>query len=284
MAQDITFLIVTYNSAKVVEGCLKLLPKDQRIIVLDNGSSDNTIDVVSQYENVEVVRNSNIGYGKAANVGLRMATTPYSMLLNPDVRVDSQSIQVMLANIRKHPDIGMIGANTFHYENGQKIYQKQHVFNEQGLCYTGWIVGALIMFNMEALKKVGMFDENIFLFFEETDLCDRFQAAGYKLAICKHAEAEHAWGTSSASSMRVLKIRAWHSAWSRSYYYRKHFGMAEAWKKFISKTLKNILIIGKNLMLMRKAKVVASFYEIMGLFAFFLGMKAYKNDGTARIA
>jgi N-acetylglucosaminyl-diphospho-decaprenol L-rhamnosyltransferase len=284
MAQDITFLIVTYNSARVIEGCLKLLPNDQRIIVLDNGSSDSTLEVVSRYSHVEIVRNSNIGYGKAANVGLSMATTPYAMLLNPDVRIDAQSIQVMLANIRKHPDIGMIGANTFHYENGQKIYQKQHSYNEQGLCYTGWIVGALMMFNMQALKKVGLFDENIFLFFEETDLCDRFQAAGFKLAICKHAEAEHEWGTSTTSSMRVLKIRAWHSAWSRSYYYRKHFGVLEAWKKFISKTLKNFLNIIKNLILMRKAKVIVSLYEIMGLFAFFLGIKAYKQDGTARIA
>jgi len=283
MSQDITFIIVTYNSEKVIENTLRSLPRDQKIMVLDNGSRDRTVEMVARYDFVEIIKNNNIGYGKAANIGFSRVTTPYAILLNPDVKLCVECINAMLDCAKRHPDIGIVGARMFYYEKGIKCYEEAYVFDQNNLCYSNWIVGALMLFKMDVLRKLGGFDENIFLFFEETDLCDKFAQAGYKLAICGDASAEHDPGTSSASSIRTVKIRAWHSAWSRAYYYKKHYGPVKLAEKSLSKIMKNLFNIPKNLVCAKKMKMLANFYEILGLLSFFMGIKAYRPGGTGRM-
>lgn len=283
LAQDITIIIITYNSENVIENCINAFPQEVRVLVLDNGSSDRTVALAKRHPSVEVIQNQNIGYGRAANIGFSKVATPYALLLNPDVKMDMASLQAMLDCIKLHPNIGILGARTFHHEQGAKIYQKSFAFNKDGLCHVEWIVGALMLFRMDAVRKVGQFDEHIFLFFEETEFCRRFVMEGFKLAICKQAEAEHVWGTSSTQTMRTTKIRAWHSAWSRAYYYRKHFGRSRFVKKSLSKFFKNIFNIIKYFLLMRRQKVIINAYEIMGLMAFVIGMEAFDANGKARI-
>jgi GT2 family glycosyltransferase len=287
MSHDVTFIIVTYNSEKVIEASLEHLPPGNRIIVLDNSSRDGTVERAMKCGASEVIKNRNIGYGNAANIGLSMVTTPYAVLLNPDVVVSAESIAAMLDCIKQHQDIGIVGARMFHYVNGGKHYEETYDFDDHGVHYANWVIGALMMFNMDILRQVGMFDKNIFLYFEETDLCNRMLKAGYKLAICQHAEAEHELGTSSLPSARVTKIKAWHIGWSRAYYFNKHSGLAKTLRKSAVKIYKNIIGITCNGMLcllrMRREPMRAIIYETMGTLSYFIGLKAFKKDGTARI-
>jgi GT2 family glycosyltransferase len=208
-------------------------------------------------------------------------------LLNPDTTLCDGAITAMCDCASAHRDIGVLGARMIVYEDNTKKYRKAYRFDAQGLCYTDWIVGALMLFDMTMLRQVGMFDEHIFLFFEETDLCDRMLKAGYKLAICQHAEAEHYPGTSSTTSVQLTKIKAWHTGWSRAYYFNKQFGCATALRKSIGKVLNNLIrIMNRSTLAMcrkRRKSIRSPIYETIGTLSYFIGLKAFRKDGTARI-
>ena len=278
----ITVITVTYNSGGIIKSCLEALPRELRVVVMDNGSTDETAQLAEQQQ-AHVVRNQNIGYGKAASLALNSTTTDYALLINPDARVSEQSLSALLACADRHPEIGILGARTFHVAQGTKVYDYRHAFDQDGLAHTNWIHGAFMFFRMEALKKVGTFDENIFLFYEEGDLCNRFLAHGYKLAVLDAAEVEHVSGFSSQESPRTSRVRAWHSAWSRAYFYKKHFGLRKALRKSLSKAFKyTINLIRHGLQLNRKAATY-NLFEILGLMSFFLGISAFDKRGRARV-
>ena len=209
--QPLTIVTVTYNSGGVIAHLLSSLPSpDIELLVVDNGSSDGCQAIAATFANVRVIQNGNIGYGRAANVGFREATTAYVLLMNPDVMISQETIDQMLACMDANPDIGILGGNL----TGEPA---------EGLQDVVWIVGALMLIRRDALAQVGLFDEQIFLFYEESDLCQRFLKAGWRLAVLQSAVAGHEIGTSSPASLKVRRIKSWHFAWSKCYYYRKHY-------------------------------------------------------------
>lgn len=281
--KPLTIIIVTYNSEKILAFCLDTLPQSQKIIVLDNGSKDQTVAIASRYSHVEIIKNANIGYGRAANIGLSMVKTPYALLINPDVAVDDESIKVMMDYADRYPEVGIIGGRMFHKANGQTVYERTYDFDEHGFCYCDWIIGALMLLRMEALGRVGNFDDKIFLFFEETDLFMRIERAGFKIGVCRNAMAEHSLGSSTPPSLRVTKIRAWHYAWSHGYFYWKHYGLGVSIRKSLPKALDNIINILKYSLLMRKEKAARNLFALLGLASFFMGIKAFKKNALGRL-
>lgn len=278
--RELTAVTVTYNSAAVIGKLLEsLAPAELPVVVVDNGSRDNTMEVAAVYPNVRVVKNQNTGYGRGANRGFAEAATPYVMLVNPDVVISKEAINAMLACANSDPTIGIVGARMFQKDaKGNKHYTTVAAFNGEGLATTNWIVGALMLIRRDALEKLGAFDENIFLFFEETDLCKRFVKAGYKLVVTKAAEAEHAEGSSSAPSLKVLKIKSWHSAWSKAYYYRKHFPAATYYRKSLSKIFGSLMRVGKAALRRDSQNITKNSYELMGVLAALVGVKAFKGE------
>jgi N-acetylglucosaminyl-diphospho-decaprenol L-rhamnosyltransferase len=277
---DLTIVTVTYNSACVIARLLESLAAvDATKIVVDNGSTDETARIAAGYSGVRVMRNRNTGYGRAANLGFQQTQTPYVMVVNPDVVLGAHAIDAMLAAIRGRPDIGIVGARMFHRPgNGGKVFTSDPAFDAQGLAYVPWIIGALMLMRRDALQKVGMFDENIFLFYEEKDLCSRFEKAGYKLAVVASAEAEHAEASSSTPSLQVLKIKAWHASWSMAYYYRKHFSRVTYARKASSKIARAFAGALGSLLAGNGQGAVHHLYELSGTLAACLGLKAFHRD------
>ena len=268
--KKLTIVTVTYNSSAVIGRLLaSLSPPGAGIVVVDNGSLDGSQAIARGFPGVQVMECGNIGYGRAANVGFRQVKTPYVLLVNPDVEIAWDSVEQMVACMDADPGLGIVGANM----DGAP---------GEGFRPVEWIVGALMLIRMEALAKVGMFDENIFLFYEETDLCRRFVQAGWKLGVLQSARAEHEAGTSSPSSLKVLKIKAWHSAWSKIYYTRKHFARGRMAHKAVSKIATNLMRICKGLLTADFRWVVKNFYELLGVLAYMTGMGAFKN-GVGRL-
>lgn len=280
----LTIVIVSHNSEQVIGACLRTLPANVRKIVMDNGSGDRSAEIAASYPGVEIIHSANIGYGKAANAAFAKVETPYVLLLNPDVEIDERSISAMVECMKRRPGLGMVGARMFRMEQGNKIYERACEFAADGTHRTDWIVGAAMFMEMQALRTVEMFDENIFLFYEESDLCKRFIKAGYELAICAGAEAYHVCGTSCPRSLKTTKIRAWHCAWSRAYYYKKHYGVATMWLKSLVKLGKNLLGVVRYPFCPQKRRMLHDAYEVVGALAFLVGISAYDKQGRARLA
>lgn len=266
----LTIVTVTYNSSEVLGRLLASVHSpDIETLVIDNGSQDCSLAVAATFPHVRVLQQGNIGYGRAANVGFREVHTPYALLVNPDLEISRETIDQMLACMEANPDIGILGANL----TGEPA---------AGLTYVDWIVGALMFIRMEALAQVGSFDEQIFLFYEESDLCQRFMQAGWRLAVLQSAQATHDVGTSSSESDRVLKIKSWHMAWSKCYYYRKHFSTGRYARKCLIKIMASVFRTVKALFTGNPRRVVNHAYELLGVVAFLCGMGAFKN-GVGRL-
>ncbi|MDX1694520.1 MAG: glycosyltransferase family 2 protein [Ketobacteraceae bacterium] len=212
----VTIIIVSYNSAAVMRRCQhELLSSGRfRVIVVDNASADGSAEQLkADYPAIEVIAlDRNIGYGRGANVGLREVTTPYGFLVNPDLFVTPDDIDRLLQAAREHAGEATVFAPA--------VKEKDHLC--QGLLSREWVIGAAMLFDMALLEKVGLFDENIFLFYEEKDLCFRIRAQGGNILLVSDLYLEHLKGQACKPSDFVVHLKNWHVGWSSFYYLSKH--------------------------------------------------------------
>jgi GT2 family glycosyltransferase len=231
---EISIIIVTWNGKQFARECLDSLrtyrddPKVE-IIVVDNASSDGTPALVEQeFPWVCLIRNSaNLGFSRANNIGMVATTGKYVCLINSDVRVPHDCLVSMHAYMEAHPSVGMLGPQML-CPNGQigRSYMRfptvwrglcdafalHRVFRSSGhlsgimmsefdnsqTAEVDVLNGWFLMVRREALDKVGMLDEQFFMYGEDIDWSYRFYKAGWKRVYFSGARAFHYGGASSA--------------------------------------------------------------------------------------
>jgi GT2 family glycosyltransferase len=216
MMPDLTIIIVSYNSAAVIIDCLSELIEDlpHQVRIVDNASRPGDVELLEKrFPQLEVVRiDHNLGYGRAANVALQSIQSRYALLINPDIIVNSSQLADLMEQAAGYSQGAVFGPATSH-----KHQQIAASAEEKDA-----ISGSCMLFDMDKLRPLGGFDENIFLFSEEVDLCWRAREAGFQVLLLPRIYVEHLAGQSSGSSDAVEYMKNWHFGWSRSYFYRKH--------------------------------------------------------------
>jgi GT2 family glycosyltransferase len=251
---DCAIVIVTYNSARHIVGLLESLPAAAagltvRALVVDNGSTDTTVDLVTGYAGVSCVETgANLGYAGGINVGRRHAGDYSALLvLNPDVVPEPGSLREMFAalgdpaigivapmlldgagrpypSLRRFPSLSRaIGDGMF----GSKIRRRpgwlsESVWDEAsyGRRQPGdWATGAALLVSAACDRAVGCWDERYFMYSEETDYAIRARAAGFRLEYVPAARVFHSGGGSGTSDALV----ALHAI-NRLRYVEKHGG------------------------------------------------------------
>ena len=212
----LTLLIISYNSTEIILRCMTPLIRSNtfKTILIDNASPDGSKDALKkQFPNTEVITlEQNIGYGRASNVGLRKVGTPYALLLNPDLSATPEDIQKLLIHAQNDDsDTAIWGPASL-----KKDFTGEPPQNVE------WVSGCAMLFDMEKLKAIGLFDENIFLFAEETELCERTIKAGYKIKLCRDVYFDHLVGQASTPNPKVEYMKWWHFGWSQCYLMTKH--------------------------------------------------------------
>jgi GT2 family glycosyltransferase len=211
-------VIVTYNSAQDVPRAIEALA-GERVVVVDNGSSDDTVEVAESM-GVPVVRESNRGFGAGCNAGATaLPDVDHVLFLNPDAVLSHEALRKLERYAHDHPRAGLIGPRmTSHgkpaHSAGQlgtawselrfllphpahrlaKDRRLPPAYNRSGR--VGVIEGACMLVDAPAFRAVKGFDESYFLFFEEHDLARRLAQHGYEVHLCAEATAEHAVGGS----------------------------------------------------------------------------------------
>ncbi len=265
----LTIAIVSYNSHNAIRSCMDELLRTCRhdIIVVDNASSDESGKLIKKsYPNVQLVQlDVNIGYGRAANRAIAATTTPYLLLLNPDMKATSASVDMLLSHMQSQGAHAAILAPA--------VTGKDH--SQKGLLPRDWVIGAAMLLNLPLIRKIGAFDENIFLFSEETDLCYRVRAAGMDILLDSDLYIEHLAKQSSTPNSRIEYLKNWHIGWSHLYYYTKH-GLAVG-----KKNPKRILALYalKYLLATKSAKRAQYKARLKGTLAFMRGEKAFLPNG-----
>ncbi|MFZ5723707.1 MAG: glycosyltransferase family 2 protein [Pseudomonadota bacterium] len=266
----LTIVIVSFNSADALMKCQDALLAAQRfpVIVVDNASRDGSAErIAERYPHVQVIRLArNEGYGRAANRGLAAVATPYAFLLNPDLLMTTDIVESMLAFAQQH-DASLCAP---------AVKEKDHL--RRGAIARDWLSGAAFLFRMADFRETGFFDEQIFLYAEDTDLCRRIVDSGQRMYLNSDVYAEHLRKQSSAPNPKIDALRNWHRGWSTMYCLHKHGDLVGWWaprRLWLAYWLKGKL--GGSAQKRRSNATRAA-----GMQAYLQGQKAFLPNGIAR--
>ena len=220
---QITVGIVTFKSEKVIFDCLKSIKKIKNIIIFDN-SYDYILKkkVKKKYPNVQfILSKKNIGYGAANNQIIKKSKKKYVFLISPDVILKKNCENNLLKSVTKlRGDFSILSPVSKIRNYG---YFKKKDFSESTkILEVDYVNGFALLLYRSKIKKIGMFDEQIFLYNEEIDLCKRLRLAKQKIFIDKSSEVIHHGAKSSNIGFEFEKCRNWHWMWSQVYFKKKY--------------------------------------------------------------
>lgn len=251
----ISILFVHYAATQELYQCIESLKRvtlPHEIIVVDNHQDIKVKQELNRrFPSVKYIRSpGDIGFGAGNNMGAPHAQGDYIFILNEDTIVHPQAIEKLSAYLdvhqdvaisapmlidqsnRRYPHVGTMGLNPLTAIMSNSIIHSLWPRNPVAKKY--WvhtkdliqpkevetIPGTAFMIRSEVFKKVGGFDENFFLYYEEFDLCKRIRALGHKIVLIPEAEVMHYWGVSTAKTPGIRQI----FNQSRRYYFQKHYG------------------------------------------------------------
>lgn len=237
---DISVIIINFNSSQYTEGCLKSIIEktssalDYEIIVVDNDSEETDFNRLRDFcssinfKHLKLYRNSiNAGFGGGNMYGFKKAIGKFVAFINNDVVLINDCLSILKNKYQTLDKIGVCGPTTYTNNNkilptldfyasplkffcGRKIFrifrpklyhQRHKKLNE--ITLGDFVSGSFMFLDSEIFKSVGGFDENIFLYHEETDLCRRLNKINLFAALIPQAECFHYHGASTKKSIRI---------------------------------------------------------------------------------
>lgn len=261
MSIDLSIIIPHLNRKESLKRCLASLPPARgtltyEVLVVDNGSRDGSQQMVQDtFPAVLLLRNeTNEGFSRAINRGLREARGNYLLCLNNDTFLFPQSLERLVRFMEGHPDAGVVGGKIFNKDgtiqpsarsfprletalfNRSSVLTRlfpQNPFSRRYLLSdwdhgsvreVDWVSGSFFLIRRELLKKVGFFDERFFLYCEDVDYCRRTKEAGYRIYYVPEAQLVH----ETSYSERTVKTLFFHHQ-SMYRFYKKYDGGGFFW-------------------------------------------------------
>ena len=221
---NITIGIVSFKSEKVIFNCLNSIKKIKKIIILDNSNDFRLKKKIKKiYPFVDFILSSkNMGFGYGNNIILSKCKTDYLFLLSPDTILGKNCEFELLKAIKKlKKKFSIIAPNA---NNISLISNKGKSNKSVLLTEVEYVKGFAMLLNKININKIGKFDEKIFLYLEEIDLCKRLKEKSQKIFICNNAQIKHLGARSSNIGFEYDKVRNWHWIWSKFYFNKKHHG------------------------------------------------------------
>jgi N-acetylglucosaminyl-diphospho-decaprenol L-rhamnosyltransferase len=235
-ANSVSAVVVTYDALPWIENCLDSLAGVATVVV-DNGSSDGTVEVVrDRYPAVHLVESDNRGLGTGWNTGIRQTTSDWVLLLNADAWMTPGSLDRLVDFAETQPRAAVVGPRlrnpdgtlqrsvrgyptvwrlATEYLFLRKLAPRSSALNA---FYAGGfdhdhvrsvevVMGACMLLRRRAIDVVGECDEDYFLFSEETDWCFRFHQAGWDVVFFPGAECVHVRGASHSGRLYRENLR-----------------------------------------------------------------------------
>jgi GT2 family glycosyltransferase len=235
---DVSVVVVTLNGLPWVERCLESVVGTAReVTVVDHGSTDGTVALVAErFPAVRLIEQANLGYGAGINAGLRLAAAPWLLVLNSDAWASAAALERLVAFAEERPEAAVAGPRLLNPDGTlqrsargfptlwrlateylflRKLAPRSRLLNafyagdydHSGPREVEWLMGAVLLVRRDAADEVGLFDEEFFLFSEETDWCYRFREAGWQVWLCPDAEFTHVGGASHGGRLFHENLR-----------------------------------------------------------------------------
>ena len=238
--QNLSVVIVSFFSDEVIHNCVKSIPEDINIIIVDNsGNKKFKESIEKQYKNIKCLLSpNNLGMGSGNNLGLKNIDTDYALILNPDVVLEKNSIDELINASKEIENFGIIAPLINSSKNlNYKLFDKKNIQTERDIPFKvksvdgfAMLLNLKKMIQIDSFKNFNFFDENIFLFLENDDLCKRLIDNDQNIYIIPKSKVNHlgASGVNKKFSYQIELSRNWHWIWSKFYFNRKHRGYLTA--------------------------------------------------------
>jgi GT2 family glycosyltransferase len=273
---ELSIIIVNWNVKPLLEKALLAIQKyppsaAYEVLVVDNASADGSIEMVrDKFPGVTAIANQrNLGFAGGNNVALKLARGNIILLLNPDTEVQAGALQTYIDFFKNHTHAGAVGVKLLNSDGSLQrscksfpswrtllwsalfldvLFPKSKLFGEYEMTYwdqdnerlVDQPMGAALGVRKEVVDKIGLMDEQFYMYFDEVDWCYRIKKAGYEIWFTPIASIIHHWGKSTGQAQLNMN---WH--WYQSLY--RYLSKNSRLPKFLTAVLFFILIVLKIL-------------------------------------
>lgn len=270
---DLSIIILNFNARDYIIDCIHSIEKSKwgkykwELIIVDNASSDGSVEALKNLQkDIDfklIINKKNLGFSKGNNLGVPHAKCRYILFLNPDTKVNPDTLSYMIKFMDDFPDAGASTCEIklasgqldeashrgfptpwnalCHFSGLEKAFPKSRFFSGYRLGHLSRntvheieaLSGAFMMVRQEAGEQVGWWDEDYFLYGEDIDFCYRLKQAGWKIMYVPEVSIIHYWGISSGMkketrelsvATKVIRLRAAKaSAQAMRIFYKKHY-------------------------------------------------------------
>ena len=293
---DLSIIIVNYNTKKLLKEAvdsvlLKTKNIKYEIFIIDNNSSDNSITYFKKHfsnnNNIKIISNNkNLGFAKANNIGIKKAKGKFILLLNPDTLIQDNVLSEILIWMEKNPKIGIascalknpdgsIQSTGGFFPNIIKVFSWMTIedipfvakiikpFHPSDSNFykkiqdIDWVTGAFFLMRRELINKVGLLDEDYFMYTEEVDYCYRVNKANWEIKYNPKWSIIHYGGASSDSEFAILSEYK-----GIKLFYKKHY---PKWQYPLLSFLLKIGALGRIILfaILRKPKLVKIYVKAL---------------------
>ena len=224
MINEITIIIITYKSEKIIYDFIKRIPLTIKTIIIENSQNYKLKkDIEEKYKNISVYLKENNGISSSLNFAVDLVETKYFLQISPDIDFDFNDLNLFIdfANEKKD-NFAALGPRFL------EVKEKSHKQIKEDLDFgkIESIHGSCMFINKTKFINIGKFDENFFLYFEETEYCYRAKNKGYpsyQLNKSKVKSKGRSVEIQDTEEKKMMNFLVWHFIWSKFYFYRKKY-------------------------------------------------------------
>ena len=287
MKKEITIVVVTYQTnRKILFKCLKSINKNIKVLIIENSKKFENEGYIQNIDrNINIIcSGKNLGYAGGHNFGITKVKTRYVLILNPDLVCMNSYFDKIKNYIDENVNFHVIGSQ---YEKNkmnkpayglfdQKKYNPNITVDQNNLQKVDWVVGCSMLIDLSKFSNKKLFDENFFLFYEETDFCrsvklNKGLVFSSKDLIVDHYGEKGSFASELDQQFSYLKLRNWHLMWSSFYYNKKNYSYNYAFKLHIVSLIKSIFKVIFFAIFLNKHHLTKHLYRFLGLFNAMIG-------------
>ena len=239
----VSIIILSFNTKDLLRECLYSVYSHIKeiafeVIVVDNASSDDSVAMIQkEYPQVKLQKSKeNLGFGKGINLGVNAAKGDFLLFLNSDTRIRDSKLKQMIELMNNDQQIGIIGGQLKNADGSmQRSYGKFYTLSAVAVMLFGgekreiaassahkihptdWVSGGYMFIRKTVFEEIGKFDENIFMYMEDMEICYRAKQKGYSVMVCHFTDVLHMGHGSSNRSFAIINIYK-----GVLYFYKKH--------------------------------------------------------------
>ena len=276
ISKKITIILIAYKSEKLINAFVKKIPNTIKVIIIEN--SNNLLlkrKIEKKYKNIKVYIKKNEGVSASINYAVKKIKTEFFLQISPDIKFDYKDINKFIEVAKKLDNkFSALGPRFLNVNN--KSHKQINKNLKIGSINS--IHGSFMFINKKRFKEIDGFDNNFFLYFEETDYCKRASNVGLKAyqinEIKVKTEGRSVLIKNKKEKKELNNILIWHFIWSKYYYSKKNYGSLISVVIFIPILLRIIIKILFYKVFNNKIKIVKYKSRLNGLLSSMVGKRS----------